>query len=86
MASIHKDRNHLAIEIAPARLPVKHEHDFAIWLSLVDVVHAEAVDVEKMGLIGEVADLCECLIWCSQDFYRAIFITEVRAQKRMSKM
>ena len=53
------DGNHLSVKIRPIRLPVKQEYDVTIFGAFVDVMHAQAVHVDIVGLVWEVGQILE---------------------------
>src|SRR5579859_5353937 len=55
--------DHFAIEKRPGRFAVQAQDDFP--LTLVNIMHTQAVDLDIMRLVGETGQTGETLIWCA---------------------
>ncbi len=81
-AGRREDRDHLAVEIAPARLTMQAQRrDRSVARAFVEVVHPHAIDVDIVRLEGEVGQALEPVVGSAQDVHAASRFTALRRRR-----
>ena len=66
---VDQHRDHPAVQVAPGRLAVQQQHDRRVGGTLVEVMHAEAVDLDVVGGERKIGEVGEALVRGTQNVH-----------------
>ena len=69
MAGAGAGSDHVPVQVGPGGLAVQHEHGRSGRVALVDVVHAQAVDLDVARLERETVEVLEARVGCFGDVH-----------------